>query len=371
MCQVHLVKVLNRKTLNNQELQAFDSLMEDGSYSNKDAWGVFTKRGLHKQAGEYYNVSYEEKTNVLDGLTGKNINFIVGHNRLTTQGDGRNNENNHPFETKDLVMVHNGVLHNDEELSYSKGLSYKGETDSLVAIHAIQELLNKGLKIIKAIKIVAEKLSGSFSIIVYHKKSDKLYYFKNDKTRFSFALVKHKNGRKTLLGSTDANNFKSVFLTYEHCFAVKTYSRIYVQDADPEVIYEISDDDMKEVGIFKASKQVVSYGWGDYSGWQDNTRRVQVGDKDFITLEKGRKEVKDFIKVIYDYEMPTAILWSEQKIRFYFSEGQREEITAMFEGYGDYGLGNSWDMSQEEVSAFYKEIMKPTPDNKEEVEEEE
>ena len=53
---------------------------------------------------------------------------IMGHTRMTTQGDGKNNYNNHPFAgiagNTSFAFAHNGVLWNDKELRKDKLISY-------------------------------------------------------------------------------------------------------------------------------------------------------------------------------------------------------------------------------------------------------
>ena len=47
----------------------------------------------------------------------KDANIIMGHTRMTTQGNGSKNYNNHPFSGfagVPFALAHNGVLHNDD-----------------------------------------------------------------------------------------------------------------------------------------------------------------------------------------------------------------------------------------------------------------
>ena len=59
---------------------------------------------------------------------------IIGHTRLTTQGNQKYNENNHPWRStlcrEPFALAHNGVLHNDTWLRRSLKLpKTKIETD--------------------------------------------------------------------------------------------------------------------------------------------------------------------------------------------------------------------------------------------------
>ena len=69
---------------------------------------------------------------------------IMGHTRMTTQGDARRNRNNHPFlgyvENKPFALAHNGVLWNDGILRRTKHLpKTRIETDSYVAVQLIEQ----------------------------------------------------------------------------------------------------------------------------------------------------------------------------------------------------------------------------------------
>lgn len=70
---------------------------------------------------------------------------IMGHTRMTTQGDGKHNYNNHPFEGTagiPFALAHNGVLYNDLTLRKDKKLPRtRIETDSYNAVMYHRALL--------------------------------------------------------------------------------------------------------------------------------------------------------------------------------------------------------------------------------------
>ncbi len=76
--------------------------------------------------------------NAPDGTTA-----IMGHTRLTTQGNQKFNQNNHPFlgrADKSFSFAHNGVLYNDVELRKEKHLPDTNiETDSYIAVQLIEQ----------------------------------------------------------------------------------------------------------------------------------------------------------------------------------------------------------------------------------------
>ena len=95
-----------------------------------------------------------------------NARYIIGHTRMTTQGDERKNYNNHPFAgcagNMQFALAHNGVLHNDLELRKQEHLPETIiETDSYVAVQLLEKF---GHLNARSLATMAEALRGSFTI---------------------------------------------------------------------------------------------------------------------------------------------------------------------------------------------------------------
>jgi predicted glutamine amidotransferase len=83
---------------------------------------------------------------------------ILLHTRYATQGDPKENDNNHPVRYRGTYVTHNGVINNDDSVFTDEDLKRYAEVDS----EAIAALLFKhGLKDAKA---ALEKLKGGFAI---------------------------------------------------------------------------------------------------------------------------------------------------------------------------------------------------------------
>ncbi len=97
----------------------------------------------------------------------ENTVAVMGHTRLTTQGNQKFNQNNHPFfgkADKDFAFAHNGVLYNDKELRKTKNLPATNiETDSYVAVQLIEQ--QKKLDF-ESLKNMAETVQGNFNFTV-------------------------------------------------------------------------------------------------------------------------------------------------------------------------------------------------------------
>ena len=88
---------------------------------------------------------------------------VMGHTRMTTQGNEKFNYNNHPFyghADVNFAFAHNGVLYNDKELRTERHLpNTQIETDSYVAVQLIEQ---QGKLDFDSLKSMAELVQGSF-----------------------------------------------------------------------------------------------------------------------------------------------------------------------------------------------------------------
>ena len=117
--------------------------------------------------------AHKIRFNVPDGTTA-----IMGHTRLTTQGNQKFNQNNHPFPghaDKEFAFAHNGVLYNDEAIRKEKHLPITHiETDSYVAVQLIEQ--QKKLDF-DSLKNMAETVQGNFTFTALDEENS-LYIIK-------------------------------------------------------------------------------------------------------------------------------------------------------------------------------------------------
>ena len=116
---------------------------------------------------------------------------VMGHTRMTTQGNEKFNYNNHPFyghADKNFSFAHNGVLYNDIELRKEKHLpKTKIETDSYVAVQLIEQ---QGKLNFDALKNMAESVQGSFCFTVLDENNN-LYIVKGSNPMCLLHFVEH------------------------------------------------------------------------------------------------------------------------------------------------------------------------------------
>ncbi len=105
---------------------------------------------------------------------------VMGHTRLTTQGDQKHNYNNHPFRGEagtEFALAHNGVLYNDLTLRSKLHLpdTYI-ETDSYIAVQLIES--QKELSF-DSLRFAAEQVRGYFTFTILDRRNN-LFFVKGE-----------------------------------------------------------------------------------------------------------------------------------------------------------------------------------------------
>lgn len=323
MCEIQFIKRLNSR-LNEQDFQTFKELMYFGNLNNNCAWGLFNEQNSFKQSGSF---NYKHKK--LNAF--RNSMFIVGHNRLATQGDKAKVFNNHPFHLNEFTLVHNGVISNYKDLKDQYKLEHKVETDSFIILWLINHFFkqDKSKKrqehIINAISKTAELLEGSFSCFLYDRISKDLFYFKNNRTNFSFALTDD----NVLIGTTEKENLDSIYLKKNYIFTKQTKDML-ITSAKSNKIYLINEQVfIKEIGKFKDKekpKELDYFGcYGNYGGyataWEDEIQaNLDYLISEPVTFLYDAK--KDIVKIDKNCNSPSA--W--EKLCAYFSQSRDKDV---------------------------------------------
>ena len=105
---------------------------------------------------------------------------VMGHTRLTTQGDQKHNYNNHPFRGHagtDFALAHNGVLWNDTQLRSKLSLpDTQIETDSYIAVQLIESLKELSFD---SLRYAAEQVHGYFTFTLLDRANN-LWFVKGE-----------------------------------------------------------------------------------------------------------------------------------------------------------------------------------------------
>ena len=79
----------------------------------------------------------------------------------------------HYSESKDLVIIHNGIIENYAALKSelkSRGHNFNSDTDTEVLIHLIEDIMIKEkIDLVEAVRLALNEVSGAYAIVVMSK----------------------------------------------------------------------------------------------------------------------------------------------------------------------------------------------------------
>jgi glucosamine--fructose-6-phosphate aminotransferase (isomerizing) len=100
------------------------------------------------------------------GMTG------IAHTRWATHGVPAE-RNSHPHYSKDIALVHNGIIENHEELRAelsAKGYSFTSDTDTEAVAHLVQSFVDAGDDLRAAVLKAIARLTGAYALAVISAK---------------------------------------------------------------------------------------------------------------------------------------------------------------------------------------------------------
>jgi len=148
------------KGLKRLEYRGYDS---SGIALLNDGLNVYKKKGKVSDLEDYLKDQSE-----------LNSTIGIGHTRWATHGEP-NDENAHPHysATKNLAIIHNGIIENYASLKQellNKGHVFDSDTDSEVFIHFIEDIRqNNDLPLEEAVRVALTKVVGAYAIVIMDK----------------------------------------------------------------------------------------------------------------------------------------------------------------------------------------------------------
>ena len=112
--------------------------------------------------GKLANLVKELERAPLPGTTG------IAHTRWATHG-APTTSNAHPHATKEVALVHNGIIENFKPLReelMARGRRFDSETDTEVVAHLVSELVEQGASPTEAVRQVLPRLQGAFALAI-------------------------------------------------------------------------------------------------------------------------------------------------------------------------------------------------------------
>lgn len=253
-------------------------------YRGYDSWGIATlDKGLnlHKEVGRIGDFKSEQ-------LKLGNSFVALGHTRWATHG-GVTVPNAHPQHdcSKNIVVVHNGIVENYQEIKQTlidKGHKFISETDTEVIAHFLEDNIDLGIK--NAVIELSKTIKGRNAVVLFYKPTKQL-----------FAL---KKGAPLIVGIAEKGNFIASDVP---AFIEHTNKVIFLDDDNA---IEIND----KLEIFNSltgkqiDKKIETINW--------NIEQAQKGDYESFTIKEimeqpntikaaavqDEKKIKELSKII-------------------------------------------------------------------------
>ncbi|MDT2688113.1 glutamine--fructose-6-phosphate transaminase (isomerizing) [Enterococcus gallinarum] len=161
--------------------------LERLEYRGYDSAGLYvadrTSGHLVKAQGRIKNLE-DKVTPEVTGTIG------IGHTRWATHGKpSEKNAHPHTSSNQELVLVHNGVIENFEELhqNYLSDHHFEGQTDTEIVVHLI-EVLKKDRSTKEAFKKALSLIRGSYAFALVDKNDPETIYVAKNKSPLLIGL---------------------------------------------------------------------------------------------------------------------------------------------------------------------------------------
>ncbi len=236
---------------------------------------------------------------------------VMGHTRLTTQGNEKFNYNNHPWigtcKETSFALAHNGVLQNDGILRRERELpTTKIETDSYIAVQLIE---NQEAFSVLAIQKMAEAVEGSFCFTLLDQGNN-LYIVKGDNP---MTVLHFKHLGFYIYASTEEILMRSVHLSG---FGKYFYENIPISMGD---ILKIKGTGTLERYTFDTEKLTAfDYGWYHDRGYRGCSRGWNIQEP----KKKAHKERRTYLELLIAYAGNLGIC--EEEIQLLVDYGFQE-----------------------------------------------
>jgi len=374
LCEIQFV-VSN--TLGNDNVNNFINMLECGSRSNRDATGIFSDAYQWKVGKAYYELKDKKDNSLRHMLADLPSNWLVGHNRLATQGSEKDNDNNHPFTNDTCTVVHNGIISNDDELKAQYGFNYTTQTDSAIVPALVDHYVNAGESEIDAITKSAEELQGSYSLFIYVHQSKNLYYLKNSSTNFYMMKTIDDADNVSIYGSTSESSLKDMsYIKSDGLFGSDLFKAREITTPTSGTIYNIvykgDNIDVEKAGEFEPKSYVYKtgavkyyggayggYNWDEYD-WADPDGTLSTADVESKNSTKRQQRLDSKARmsaILDDYDENIDVVF--------------ESVIDDIENYGFYGeeltyAGELTKVVMESISSYSERhqqvVLRQVPD---------
>jgi len=224
---------------------------------------------------------------------------VMGHTRLTTQGNQKFNFNNHPFygkADKQFAFAHNGVLYNDISLRKEKKLPKTHiETDSYIAVQLIEQQCKLDMD---SLKNMAEDVQGNFAFTVLDENNT-LYFIKGSNPIFLIHFEK-----LGLFAYASTESIMAKALKKSGLWKYK-YSRIVLNEGD---ILTLDKNGHAEMSTFETFSYQFGLGYDSYYSYHEEMLLevcscFGVSEDDVMLLLDFGYTADDIEDMLMDYDL--------------------------------------------------------------------
>ena len=245
---------------NRPDVEIFKKSLKICSTRGTHATGFYTPDiGIHKK-----DISAEKFVNEFDKqlIDGIKSNVLIAHCRAVTKGPAKNNVNNHPHESENFVLVHNGSITRTDQIDEYE---YKSECDSenilaYVETYGVQKGLENMIE------------TDGQAIALYDKKLKKLWLFRNNNPT---VMLLDKKDKILYFGSSF--DIIKPFYRYSMSLGFTTWDNMSSFETSKNLLYLISPEKglekkieiKQKTYVYKHTQESSAYSQG-YSGYQNN-----------------------------------------------------------------------------------------------------
>ncbi len=175
MCGIGTYK--SEKPLSREDIARIVDYSKKTDVRGGDAFGVYNTVRIYKAPVTAHGFwRMVEEFNLWGRVFPKGIRQVIWHNRAATSGSPLNNCNNHPLESRNFILVHNGAVANAAE--YRSEYPKYTEVDSYSILVCLERAYERTGDVEKAFESLSD-LVGTVRVIVYDKNTRETYAYTN------------------------------------------------------------------------------------------------------------------------------------------------------------------------------------------------
>ena len=103
---------------------------------------------------------------------------VMGHSRMVTSGSSYDSNNNQPIIKKDLLILHNGIITNEDILTNTlqrKNCERKFKVDTEVYSILVDDYMRQGFSFLNACIKSFNLIEGANTIVAFNKKYNQIF----------------------------------------------------------------------------------------------------------------------------------------------------------------------------------------------------